>query len=142
MVCRDAAFAEISCDCGPGAVSSHDEFQWTTYKEEGAMGEKVGLWEARISAGCSCNSRARVEADRETASLTTKIPVYEAQTTRASGGEGEEGEREAWNMEGQVSRLEKEDADPPHPFSPEYPRLRWMDCRRIYDANSVKVSFS
>lgn len=67
----------------------------------------MGLWEAIMSAGCSCDSRARVEADRKTASLTTKIPVYEAQTTRASGGEGEEGEREAWNTEGQVSRLEK-----------------------------------
>lgn len=51
-------------------------------------------------------------------------------------------EREAWNTEGQVPGLEEEDADPPQPFNPEYPRLRWMTCRRIYDANSGKVSFS
>lgn len=81
------------CDCGSGAASSHDEFQWTTYREEGATGEKLGLWEARMSAGCSCDSRARVEADRKSASLTTKIPVYEAWTTSARGGESEEGER-------------------------------------------------
>lgn len=48
----------------------------------------MGLWET-VSAGCSCNSRARVQIDRMTASLTTKIPVYEAQTTRAREGESE-----------------------------------------------------
>ena len=65
-----------------------------------------------------------------TASLTTKTLVYEAQTTRARDGESE-GEREARDTEGQVPNLGKEDADSPQPFNPEYPRLRWMNCRRI-----------
>lgn len=46
-------------DCGLGPVSSHGEFLWVTYKEEGATGEEVGLWEAE------CQQAAHVILESE-----------------------------------------------------------------------------